>query len=79
MQSGTYSLSDTAGYARALAVAKSPSSDPAAEAIDRAKAAEIMGRDLDDDQRTRKFVELVLFPLGVCLALVMLLRRGFLS
>jgi len=55
------------------------SSHPASDAIDRAKAAEITGRDWDDDRRRRKFLELVVLPLGVCLALVMLLRRGFLN
>lgn len=55
------------------------SSDPAPEAIDKAKAAEIMGWDLDDERRTRKFLELVILPLGVCFMMIMLLRRGFLN
>lgn len=69
-----------AGIRRLTALtAATNSSDPAPEAIDKAKAAEIMGRDLDDERRTRKFLELVILPLGVCFMMIMLLRRGFLN
>ena len=56
---------------------QSAAEDAAAVEMDKAKVREIMG--FDDDQRTiRKFFELVVIPLGVCLALVVLLRRGLL-
>ncbi len=52
--------------------------EPEDELIDRVKAQEITGVS-SEERRARKFLELVVFPLSVCLALVMLLRRGFLE
>jgi hypothetical protein len=46
--------------------------------IDKMKAKEIMGFQ-DEEFRMRKFLQLVVLPLAVCFALVLLLRRGFLS
>lgn len=49
----------------------------ASAAIDRARAAEITAQtDADGERRRNKFLELVLLPLGVCFALILLLRRG---
>jgi hypothetical protein len=45
---------------------------------DKMKAREIMGFK-DEEFRMRKFFQLVVLPLAVCFALVLLLRRGFLS
>ena len=64
---------------RTALCAATNSSDPESESIDKAKTAEIMGRNLDEERKTRKFFELVLLPLGVCFMLIMLLRRGFLN
>jgi len=49
---------------------------PASDAIDHARAAEIAGRRWDDDRSLKKFMEVVVLPLAICLALVMVLRRG---
>ena len=51
--------------------------DDDAEVPDKTKKAEILGLD-QTDIRLRRFAELVVLPLGVCLALIMLLRRGLL-
>ena len=58
----------------ALAVVE-PSGSSTPDFIEKTKAREIMGFQ-DDDRTIRKFLELVVFPLGVCLVMILLLRRG---
>ena len=58
-----------------LATADAPS-ESSSDAIDKVKVKEIVG--FQEDIRTQKFFECVLLPLGVCLGLILLLRRGLL-
>lgn len=45
------------------------------DVVDKAKLKEIMGYK-DDEQTFRKFLEFVILPLSVCLAMIVLFRRG---
>ena len=50
----------------------------ASKVIEEAKRREIVGEAVDD-RRTKRFLELVVLPFGVCFLLVALLRRGLWS
>lgn len=65
------------GMQPAISAAETPA-ESETDAMDKAKVNEIMAVQ-DDERKVRKFLELVVLPLGICLALVMLLRRGFLN
>lgn len=57
--------------------ADEPSGQVDPGAVDKAKLKEIMGyKDKDDEQTFRKFLEFVILPLSVCLAMIVLFRRG---
>lgn len=56
------------------------STHPAEDSIEEAKRREIAGlAETDGDRRVRKFLELVVLPMTVCVILIFLLRRGFLD
>lgn len=62
-----------------VTLASAAQSDQARDdVVDKMRTKEIMGFQ-DDELRTRKFLQLVILPLGICFALVFLLRRGFLT
>ena len=58
-----------------LSAAAEPPEESDPDVVDKTKTKEIMGFQ-DDDRTIRKFFELVVFPLVVCLALILLFRRG---
>lgn len=56
------------------------STHPAEDSIEEAKRREIAGlSETDGDRRVRKFLELVVLPMAVCVILIFVLRRGFLD
>lgn len=49
-----------------------------ADPLEKTKLSEIIGEQ-QEDRRARRFLELVVLPLTVCLLLAIVLRRGFLD